>query len=49
LPSRPRDHRHEPDPLDATDEPDPLAYLKDVLIRMPTHNASEIDALLPHR
>ena len=28
---------------------DPYAYLKDVLSRLPTHPASEIDALLPHR
>ncbi|ACB69019.1 transposase IS66 family (plasmid) [Burkholderia ambifaria MC40-6] len=27
---------------------DPLAYLKDVLTRLPTHKASDIDALLPH-
>ncbi|WP_445937108.1 transposase domain-containing protein, partial [Pseudomonas sp.] len=24
-------------------------YLKDVLTRLPTHRASEIDQLLPHR
>lgn len=28
---------------------DPYAYLKDVLERLPTHRASDIDALLPHR
>ncbi len=28
---------------------DPYAYLKDVLTRLPTHRASEIDRLLPHR
>ncbi|MET3555260.1 hypothetical protein ABIC50_005194 [Burkholderia sp. 567] len=28
---------------------DPLAYLKDVLTRLPTHKASDIDALPPHR
>jgi transposase len=28
---------------------DPYAYLKDVLERLPTQRASEIDALLPHR
>jgi transposase len=28
---------------------DPYAYLKDVLTRLPTQRASEIDALLPHR
>jgi hypothetical protein len=28
---------------------DPYAYLKDVLTRLPTHKASEIGALLPHR
>ena len=28
---------------------DPYAYLKDVLERLPTHRAIEIDALLPHR
>jgi transposase len=28
---------------------DPYAYLKDVLERLPTHRASEIEALLPHR
>ena len=28
---------------------DPYAYLKDVLTRLPTHRASEIDQLLPHR
>lgn len=28
---------------------DPYAYLKDVLTRLPTHQASRIDALLPHR
>ncbi|MCA8095436.1 transposase domain-containing protein, partial [Burkholderia anthina] len=27
---------------------DPLAYLKDVLVRLPTHKANDIDALLPH-
>ena len=28
---------------------DPYAYLKDVLERLPTQRASEVDALLPHR
>jgi len=28
---------------------DPYAYLKDVLIRLPTQRASEIEALLPHQ
>ncbi|SAL58452.1 transposase [Caballeronia turbans] len=28
---------------------DPLAYLKDVLTRLPTHRASDIAQLLPHR
>jgi transposase len=28
---------------------DPYAYLKDVLTRLPTHKASHIDELLPHR
>jgi hypothetical protein len=28
---------------------DPYAYLKDVLERLPTHPASRIDDLLPHR
>ena len=28
---------------------DPYAYLKDVLARLPTHPASRIDELLPHR
>jgi len=28
---------------------DPYAYLKDVLERLPTHAASRIDELLPHR
>ena len=28
---------------------DPYAYLKDVLIRLPTHKASRIEELLPHR
>ncbi|WP_371268892.1 transposase [Variovorax sp. OK202] len=28
---------------------DPYAYLKDVLERLPTHSASRIDDLLPHR
>ena len=28
---------------------DPYAYLKDVLERLPTQRAREIDALLPHR
>ena len=28
---------------------DPYAYLKDVLTRLPTHMASRIDELLPHR
>lgn len=28
---------------------DPLACLKDVLTRLPTHKANDIDALLPHR
>ncbi len=30
-------------------EHDPYAYLKDVLERLPTQRASQIDALLPHR
>nr|WP_232064354.1 transposase domain-containing protein [Paraburkholderia dioscoreae] len=28
---------------------DPNAYLKDILTRVPTHKASDIAALLPHR
>ncbi|MGH8383400.1 transposase domain-containing protein, partial [Pseudomonas sp.] len=28
---------------------DPYAYLKDVLTRLPTQKASEIDQLLPHQ
>ncbi len=28
---------------------DPYAYLKDVLTRLPTHRASRIEELLPHR
>lgn len=28
---------------------DPYAYLKDILQRLPTHMASHIDDLLPHR
>jgi hypothetical protein len=28
---------------------DPLNYLKDVLTRLPTHRATDIDELLPHR
>ena len=28
---------------------DPYAYLKDVLMRLPTQKASEIEQLLPHR
>jgi transposase len=28
---------------------DPLAYLRDVLLRIDTHPASQIDDLLPHR
>jgi transposase len=28
---------------------DPQAYLKDILQRLPTHMASRIDDLLPHR
>jgi transposase len=28
---------------------DPYAYLRDVLTRLPTHKASQIDELLPHR
>jgi hypothetical protein len=28
---------------------DPYAYLKDVLMRLPTQRASEIDQLLPHK
>lgn len=28
---------------------DPYAYLKDVLTRLPTHKARDIDELLPHR
>ncbi len=28
---------------------DPYAYLKDVLTRLPTHKASQIEDLLPHR
>ena len=27
----------------------PYAYLKDVLTRLPTHKASQIEDLLPHR
>jgi hypothetical protein len=27
---------------------DPFGYLKDVLLRLPTHQANEIDQLLPH-
>ncbi|RMR25170.1 Transposase, IS66 family [Pseudomonas amygdali pv. ulmi] len=27
---------------------DPFAYLKDLLTRLPTQKASEIDQLLPH-
>jgi transposase len=27
---------------------DPYAYLKDVLMRLPTQRASQIDELLPH-
>jgi hypothetical protein len=29
-------------------EHDPYAYLKDVLARLPTQRASEIERLLPH-
>ena len=28
---------------------DQYAYLKDILMRLPTHKASNIEALLPHR
>jgi hypothetical protein len=28
---------------------DPYAYLRDVLTRLPTHRARDIDQLLPHR
>ena len=28
---------------------DPYAYLKDVLTRLPTHSASQVEELLPHR
>ncbi|MNZ99693.1 Transposase IS66 family protein [compost metagenome] len=28
---------------------DPYAYLKDVLTRLPTHRASRVEELLPHR
>jgi hypothetical protein len=28
---------------------DPLAYLKDVLTRLPTHRAADVAQLLPHR
>ncbi|RMS74722.1 Transposase [Pseudomonas savastanoi] len=28
---------------------DPYAYLKDVLTRLPTQRATEIDQLLPHK
>lgn len=28
---------------------EPLTYLKDVLTRLPTHKANDIDSLLPHR
>ena len=28
---------------------EPYAYLKDVLTRLPTHRASRIEELLPHR
>lgn len=28
---------------------DPYAYLKDVLMRLPTQKVSEIEQLLPHR
>lgn len=31
------------------DRHDPYAYLKDVLTRLPTQRASEIDQLLPHK
>jgi hypothetical protein len=27
---------------------DPYAYLKDVLMRLPTHRAKEIEQLMPH-
>lgn len=27
---------------------DPYAYLKDVLMRLPTHRANEIEQLMPH-
>ena len=30
-------------------EPDPWAYLKDVLMRLPTQLNSRINELLPHR
>jgi transposase len=28
---------------------DPYVYLKDILERLPTHSASRIEGLLPHR
>ena len=30
-------------------KPDPFAYLRNVLERLPTHPASRVDDLLPHR
>lgn len=30
-------------------EHDPYAYLKDVLMRLPTQKSSEIEQLLPHQ
>jgi hypothetical protein len=40
---------HKPGPLGSHRRPDPYAYLRDVLERLPTQPASRIGELLPHR
>ncbi len=35
--------------MGAYERHDPYAYLKDVLMRLPTRRASEIEQLLPHQ
>jgi len=44
-----RRRHHELDPNGQAEWHDPYRYLKDVLDRLPTHPASRIDELLPHR
>ncbi|UKI08712.1 transposase domain-containing protein [Variovorax paradoxus] len=42
-------HRDEPGAVGAPERPRPWAYLRDVLQRLPTQRASQIEDLLPHR